>query len=111
VSILVTGILAGGEGGGSGGGVPEAPADGRTYGRRNAGWTPVESSTYIHNQSSPSSNWSVQHNLGTKFLLINIFLSTGECVIGEPDWISATVNQISIAFSSALAGRAIVKPL
>jgi hypothetical protein len=111
MSILFKGILPSGGGGGGGGGIPEAPLDGKTYGRRNAGWVAVETSRYTHNQATAATAWNIQHNLGSKPVLVNTFNSLGEQIIGEPDFINSTLNQLIVYFSSALAGKAYINTL
>jgi hypothetical protein len=109
--IAGSGILAGGGGGGGGGGIPEAPSDGKTYGRRNAAWTAVETARYLHVQAAPSAVWNVQHNLGSRPVLVLTFDAAGGQVFGEPDHAGSTANQISVAFSEPLAGRAYVNTI
>jgi hypothetical protein len=112
VSILSPGILAGGgSGGGSGGGIPEAPTDGKIYGRQNASWSPVETARYRHIQATNSVIWSIQHNLGSKPVSIFAFDSSGNSVIGEPDYVNSTINQINLVFSLPISGMAYVHTL
>jgi hypothetical protein len=66
---------------------------------------------YTHTQTVPALAWSIQHNLGIKTLDIKTFLPTGEEIIGDPDWLAATDNHITINFSSALMGKAFIRPL
>jgi hypothetical protein len=83
-------------------------------GFRSATSADVISSTglsYEHTQATPATAWVVQHNLNTLFLDIRTFRSTGEEMFGDPNWAGATVNQITINFSNALAGVAKVRPL
>ena len=59
--------------------------------------------TYIHNQISPASTWSIQHNLG-RYPSVSIVDSGGSIVLGAVKYISE--NEIQISFSAAFAGRA-----
>lgn len=59
--------------------------------------------TYIHNQISSASTWSIQHNLG-RYPSVSIVDSGGSIVLGAVKYISE--NEIQISFSAAFAGRA-----
>ncbi|MDR3152902.1 MAG: hypothetical protein LBW85_01185 [Deltaproteobacteria bacterium] len=112
MSILTSGILAGGgSGSGGGAGVPEAPSDGRLYGRRNAAWSPAEAAGYRHVQAAASDAWNVQHNLGSSPVAVWVFDAAGAQVFGDPDHVSATLNQITIRFSVPMSGTAYVRTL
>jgi hypothetical protein len=112
MSILSPGIITGGGGGsGSGGGIPEAPNDGKNYGRKNGDWAPIESAKYRHVQGSAAIVWDIQHNLGSKPLGLWTFDNLGSQIFGEPDYISATLNLLSVTFSKPVSGTAFVYTL
>ncbi|MDR1872038.1 MAG: hypothetical protein LBS60_09025 [Deltaproteobacteria bacterium] len=71
----------------------------------------VHASSYTFIQDTPNALWSIQHNLGTKELAIDTFLSTGERIFATADWASATVNHIDIIFANPKAGTAIVRAI
>jgi len=59
--------------------------------------------SYIHNQSTSASTWTISHNLGF-FPSVNVVDSGGTTVIGDVSYI--TENQVSISFSAAFGGKA-----
>ena len=59
--------------------------------------------TYAHNQISPSSTWSITHNLG-KYPSVSIVDSSGNVVQGNVKYES--VNKVTIDFSAEFSGRA-----
>jgi hypothetical protein len=67
--------------------------------------------SFVHLQDTPASAWEVQHNLGSKLLDVKTFLTTGEEVVGDPDWTGATVNRLSIKFARDLTGTAVIRSL
>jgi hypothetical protein len=112
MSILSSGILVGGGGsGGGGGGLPEAPTDGKIYGRKNAAWAAVETARYRHIQSTPATNWSVQHNLGSKPVAVWTYDDNGDEIFGDPLFATATVNWLEIRFSQPVSGTAFIHTL
>jgi hypothetical protein len=111
MSVLMPGILAG-SGGSGGGGIPEAPSDGKTYGRRNAGWAALEGAgSYVHNQGAAAASWTVQHNLGAKPVSLAVFDAAGDLIFGDPDYPGSTVNAITVHFAEPVAGKAYVSAL
>lgn len=60
-------------------------------------------STYIHNQSTPATTWTITHNLG-KYPSIVVVDSGGTVVQGGANYVS--VNLLVITFSAAFSGRA-----
>lgn len=60
---------------------------------------------YVHLQGTPSDEWIITHNLG-KYPAVHVEDSTGEQCIGTIEFLS--FNQLSITFSAAFSGRAIL---
>ena len=59
--------------------------------------------TYTHNQASPSSSWTITHNLGRR-PSVTIVDSAGNVQIGEVLYNSD--NQITVTFAAAFGGYA-----
>jgi len=59
--------------------------------------------SYVHNQATPSSTWTITHNLG-KYPAVTIVDSANDQVGGEVNFPS--VNQVIVSFSAAFSGRA-----
>jgi hypothetical protein len=59
--------------------------------------------SYVHNQSTSASTWTISHNLGF-FPSVTVVDSGGTTVIGDVSYI--TENQVSITFSAAFGGKA-----
>jgi hypothetical protein len=59
--------------------------------------------TYLHNQSTPSNIWNIEHNLD-KYPSVTVVDSGGSVVEGEVDYIDR--NNITLTFSGAFSGRA-----
>ena len=59
--------------------------------------------SYIHNQSTSASTWTISHNLGF-FPSVNVVDNGGNMVIGDVLYI--TENQVSISFSASFGGKA-----
>ena len=99
-------------GGGSGGGIPEAPTDGKGYLRKNAGWEEAGMAiipSYTHAQNAAAATWSIQHNLGRKEVTVIIFDGSGEQVIGAVNWAASTANLFVVQFREAISGTAHIK--
>jgi hypothetical protein len=114
MSILSNGIITGGggsSGGGGGGGITDAPSDGKLYGRQNSSWAAVENAKYRHIQSTASTTWNIQHNLGSKPVALWTYDSTGNQIFGEPDYENADLYLLTVIFSEAVAGTAYVHTL
>lgn len=60
-------------------------------------------STYIHIQSSPSTNWEIIHPLN-KFPSVTVVDSANSVVMGDVIFIS--LSQIAVIFSAPFSGRA-----
>lgn len=63
----------------------------------------AKNSTYIHNQISPNSTWTITHNLN-KFPSITIVDSGGNVVIGDIKYNSE--NEVILTFTSSFSGIA-----
>lgn len=59
--------------------------------------------TYVHNQSSPSTTWSITHNMGKK-PSVSIVDTADDQVEGEVTYVSN--NQLIVKFSAAVSGKA-----
>lgn len=60
--------------------------------------------TYIHDQPVASSTWVINHNL-LYFPSVSVVDSTGaEIIPGNVTW--ATINQVIVSFTPAVAGKA-----
>ena len=66
--------------------------------------------TYRHDQSSPSTTWTITHNLGTSTPVVDCWVDVaGTMTKIMPLSVEATSNAVvTITFSSAYAGRALV---
>lgn len=62
-------------------------------------------STYIHNQISPSSIWTITHNLG-RYPSATVVDSGGNVVVGDVSYINNT--QIKVSFTTEFSGKAYV---
>lgn len=58
---------------------------------------------YVHTQSSPSTTWTITHNLN-KYPSVTIIDSANDEVIGEVRFTS--INQVVLTFSAAFSGKA-----
>ena len=64
--------------------------------------------TYIHNQGTPGTVWTVNHNLGEQYVQVQVFDNLDEWV--QPHSIVLDgANQLTITFLSSTAGKAIIK--
>ena len=59
--------------------------------------------SYTHNQSSPSTQWTVVHNLGFK-PNVTVFNSAGDIVEGHI--VHNSSNQLTLQFSATMSGTA-----
>ena len=59
--------------------------------------------SYTHTQGASSTTWSIAHNLGF-YPSVTVFLSSGDVVEGAIS--HADTNNLTITFSSAIAGSA-----
>jgi hypothetical protein len=58
---------------------------------------------HIHDQGTPSNQWTITHNLG-KYPSVTIVDTANSEVIGEVDYLSN--NQIKVSFSASFSGKA-----
>lgn len=65
--------------------------------------TPLNNTSYIHNQLLSSDQWVIKHNLG-RFPGVTVVDSAGSVVIGEVVYVSE--NEINIHFQGAFSGKA-----
>ena len=63
-----------------------------------------EGKTYIHNQTSASTTWTVTHNLGQRYPSIEVFDSSGYVVI-PGDILAQNDNTLVVTFPSAQSGK------
>jgi len=63
-----------------------------------------EGKTYIHNQTSASTTWTVTHNLGQRYPSIEVFDSSGYVVI-PGDILAQSDNTLVVTFPSAQTGK------
>ena len=59
--------------------------------------------TYVHNQGSPASVWTITHNLN-KYCSVDVVDSGGSVVV--PDVHYDSLNAVTITFGSATSGKA-----
>ena len=64
---------------------------------------PAGGVAYVHTQSTPSTTWTINHNLGYRPSVE--LLNTGSQEI-EGDVVHTSVNQTVVTFTSAVAGQA-----
>jgi hypothetical protein len=72
-------------------------------------WVPLTSAnnTFIHDQASSSSSWTITHNLNTVSPLVQVYDDSGSMIIpGEV--IPTSNNVITITFTTAITGRAVI---
>jgi phage tail protein X len=72
-------------------------------------WVPLtrELTMYAHTQSLASDTWTVNHNLNTTGVQVQIFDNAGRVVI--PDEITiVSANQVTVEFNSVFVGRAVI---
>lgn len=79
-------------------------ADNTTYLRGDAIWTvPPADLSYVFTQSTPSTSWTVTHNLN-KYPSVTVVDSAGTVVIGQVVYNS--INQCTLSFTAAFSGKA-----
>ena len=62
--------------------------------------------SYRHTQGTPSTTWTIDHNLGYEPGGVSVVDSSGTIVTGTVTYIS--VNQIVVSFTSAFGGKAYI---
>jgi len=71
-------------------------------------WMPIQSlkSSYVHRQVEASSVWTINHDLGTEDILVQIYDSENNIVYAKP--IIMSIDQIQIEFTEDTLGKAVV---
>lgn len=72
-------------------------------------WVPMtqEIDSYVYTQASAATAWTITHNLNTAAAFVQVYDENGMMLM--PDYIDTSVfNQVTVMFSSAQAGKAIV---
>lgn len=64
---------------------------------------PTSDVNYVHDQSVPSTNWMIHHNLG-KYPSVTIVDSAGTIVVGDISYLS--ISSLIAVFSNSFAGKA-----
>ena len=75
------------------------------------GATGPSGSTYVHTQGSPSTTWTVAHNLNNQYVNVEPIDSTGNTFVGRYDYPIITftnANLLVLTFTSAQSGYAAV---
>ncbi len=79
----------------------------KTNGSGTLSWTDPTGGYYLHTQSSPSTTWTVIHNLNNQYVSVNPIDNTGNSYVGRYDFpvVNYTnANAITLTFSSAANG-------
>lgn len=63
----------------------------------------IQDSTYIFNQTTPITNWVINHNLA-QFPSVTVVDTSGYVVLAQVQYINS--NRIEVTFSQAFAGTA-----
>lgn len=63
----------------------------------------IEDRTYVHKQATPSSVWTIQHNLN-KYPAVSVIDSSNREVFGDVEYLD--LNSVRIIFSGAFSGKA-----
>lgn len=72
-------------------------------------WIPMtrEITAYTHNQPTAASTWTIDHDLNTTSVSVQVYDGAGKSII--PDEIeTATANRVFVSFGTTQAGRAVV---
>ena len=68
-----------------------------------------EAPTYIHNQSTATKDWSIQHNLGSLAVSAVVIDNDGNEVLGFIDRAASTMNLLIIRFGKTISGTAYIR--
>ncbi len=73
-------------------------------------WVPLTNKidTYVHNQNTAASTWTVDHNLNTTSPMVQVFDDATQKLIIPGDVEVTSNNQVVITIGTAITGRAIV---
>lgn len=80
-------------------------------GVENFRWIQIEanlSAKYMHEQITPDTTWTIDHNLDIEQPRYILFNTEGVEIVGTVDWASSTANVLIVCFALAVAGRAYV---
>lgn len=69
--------------------------------------TGAAAASYVHVESPASDEWVIPHNLGFRYVAVQIVSDTGNAVIADVDWVSTT--RVDLIFSQPVAGTAIIR--
>jgi len=69
--------------------------------------TSTAAASYVHVESPAADEWQVPHNLGFRYVSVQVVSDTGNQVIGDIDWVSTT--QVDLIFSKPVSGTAIIR--
>jgi len=72
-----------------------------------SGYSGKGGSNFVHNQVVNSTTWIINHNLGMREVLVQVFNSTGNQIIPQ-SVVWGTANQCIISLSTATIGTAVV---
>lgn len=75
----------------------------KVYYWNNVEWVPFSDKNYVHTQSTPSSSWSISHNLNKKPSVTVIDSGNNQV---EGDILYIDLNNIIINFNASFSGRA-----
>lgn len=79
----------------------------KTNGSGVLSWTDPTGGYYLHTQNSPSTTWTVIHNLNNQYISVNPIDSTGNSYVGRYDYPTVNytnANAVTLTFTSAVAG-------
>lgn len=71
----------------------------------------VVAGSYVHNQPYASATWNINHNLGQKYVVIDLIDQDDTVITGRYDHPTITYineNSIQVAFDRSIAGKAVV---
>ncbi len=72
-------------------------------------WVPLmqERNVYIHDQTASSSTWTINHNMNSARVIVQVFSATNQAII--PDTIEPISNDtVEVTFTQSVTGHAIV---
>jgi hypothetical protein len=69
--------------------------------------TGAAAASYVHVESAPAEEWEIPHNLGFRYVSVQVVSDAGNLIIPDIDWVSAT--RVDLIFSRAVSGTAIIR--
>lgn len=72
-------------------------------------WVPLtrEITQYVHRQNTAATTWTINHNLNSSYVQVQVFDTSNRMII--PDEIEITaINQVVVTVSAAIEGRAVL---